>query len=172
MTGAMNKAIDEFVDNGKFSFSDFAASVIKDLIKIQLKMAAMKLFELGFKAVSGAISAGSGATTIGEGSLAGGEGALSFPVDMRANGGSVSADSPYIVGERGAELFMPSRSGTIIPNNNIGNMMGGGGVTYNGTVIQNMTAIDTQSGLEFLAKNKMNIYALNQSASRSMPTSR
>jgi hypothetical protein len=51
-------------------------------------------------------------------------------------------------------------------------MMGGGGVVYNGTVIQNMTAIDTQSGLQFLAKNKMNIYALNQSASRSMPTSR
>lgn len=168
MTGAMNKAIDEFVDNGKFSFSDFAASVIKDLIKIQLKMAAMKLFELGFKAVSGAISAGSGATTIGEGSLEGGAGALYFPV--AANGGVIN--SPTLVGERGPEIFMPSRSGTIIPNNNIGDMMGGGGVTYNGTVIQNMQAIDTQSGLEFLAKNKMNIYALNQSASRSMPTSR
>ena len=189
MTGAMGRAIDQFVDNGKFSFSDFAASVIKDLIKIQLKMAAMKLFEMGFKAVSGAVGGaiggagvvsdanaiisgmqGSGitASVIGSGSLEGGAGALSFPV--AANGGVIN--SPTLVGERGPEIFMPSRSGTIIPNNNIGDMMNSGGVTYNGTVIQNMQAIDTQSGLQFLAKNKMNIYALNQSASRSMPTSR
>ena len=175
MTGAMGKAIDNFVDNGKFSFSDFAASVIKDIIKIQLKMQAAQLFQIGIKAVAGAFTAGSGATTIGEGSLAGGEGALSFPITNgysgRATGGEIT--SPSIVGERGPELFIPDRSGAIIPNRNIGDYMGGGGgVTYNGTVIQNMQAIDTQSGLQFLAKNKMNIYAINQSASRSMPTSR
>jgi hypothetical protein len=69
-------------------------------------------------------------------------------------------------------LFVPGRSGAVIPNNSLSDAMGGGGITYNGPVIQNMQAIDTQSGLQFLAKNKMNIYALNQSASRSMPTSR
>jgi hypothetical protein len=99
---------------------------------------------------------------------------MAFPITNGygglATGGEIT--SPTIVGERGAELFIPDRSGAIIPNRNIGDYMGGGGVTYNGTVIQNMQAIDTQSGLEFLAKNKMNIYALNQSASRSMPTSR
>ena len=174
MAGAMGKAIDNFVDNGKFSFSDFASSVIKDLIKIQLKMQAMKLFELGVKAVTGAFSGGGleGATTTGFGTTAGGEGATAFPISNGyASGGEIT--SPSIVGERGPELFIPDRSGAIIPNRNIGDYMGGGGgVTYNGTVIQNMQAIDTQSGLEFLAKNKMNIYALNQSASRSMPTSR
>jgi hypothetical protein len=34
----------------------------------------------------------------------------------RAGGGPVSGGSPYIVGERGPELFVPSQSGTIIPN--------------------------------------------------------
>lgn len=34
----------------------------------------------------------------------------------RANGGHVSSGTPYIVGERGPEVFMPSGSGTIIPN--------------------------------------------------------
>ena len=87
-----------------------------------------------------------------------------------ANGGVIN--SPTLVGERGPEIFIPGRSGTVIPNNNLRDVMGGGGVTYNGTVIQNMQAIDTQSGLQVLAKNKMNIYALNQSAGRSMPTSR
>jgi lambda family phage tail tape measure protein len=174
VTGAMSNAITQFVESGKFSFKDFAGSVIKDLIRIQLQAQATALFNKGLKLVMGAIGSYSGgATTMGAGSLEGGEGALSFAVDMtRANGGTVSGGSPYMVGERGAELFIPGRSGTVIPNNNLRDVMGGGGVTYNGTVIQNMQAIDTQSGLQFLAKNKMNIYALNQSAGRSMPASR
>jgi len=45
--------------------------------------------------------------------------------EERAMGGSVSAGSPYIVGERGPELFVPSRSGTIVPND----QMGGDNVT-------------------------------------------
>ncbi len=44
----------------------------------------------------------------------------------RANGGSVSAGTAYVVGERGAELFVPRQSGTIIPNESLG-----GGVTNN-----------------------------------------
>jgi tape measure domain-containing protein len=38
----------------------------------------------------------------------------------RALGGPVSANTPYMVGERGPELFMPSRGGSIIPNNALG----------------------------------------------------
>ena len=34
----------------------------------------------------------------------------------RANGGSVMAGTPYIVGERGSELFVPTTNGTIIPH--------------------------------------------------------
>jgi hypothetical protein len=45
----------------------------------------------------------------------------------RAAGGPVSIGSaPYIVGESGPELFVPSGSGTIMNNNRLG-MMGGGG---------------------------------------------
>ncbi len=50
----------------------------------------------------------------------------------RAAGGPVSIGSaPYIVGESGPELFVPSGSGTIMNNNQLG-MMGGG--TVNVTV--------------------------------------
>ena len=38
----------------------------------------------------------------------------------RAIGGPVSMGSPYIVGERGPELFVPSTSGNIVPNSKIG----------------------------------------------------
>lgn len=47
---------------------------------------------------------------------------------FKAEGGPVSGGSPYIVGERGPELFVPSSSGRIIPN---GGMSGGGTVVIN-----------------------------------------
>jgi hypothetical protein len=37
-------------------------------------------------------------------------------IPFRANGGPVSGGSPYIVGEKGPELFVPGRSGSIVPN--------------------------------------------------------
>ena len=39
---------------------------------------------------------------------------------FRANGGPVTSGFPYIVGERGPEIFNPSTSGSIIPNNRMG----------------------------------------------------
>lgn len=47
---------------------------------------------------------------------------------FRANGGAVTGGTPYVVGEKGAELFVPKSSGTIIPNG------AGGGTTINLTV--------------------------------------
>lgn len=42
------------------------------------------------------------------------------PMDFRADGGPVSGGKPYIVGERGPELFVPSQSGGIVPNGQLG----------------------------------------------------
>ena len=47
----------------------------------------------------------------------------------RANGGPVSAGRPYVVGERGPELFMPRSSGSIYPNDAMG--MGGANIVVN-----------------------------------------
>ncbi len=38
-------------------------------------------------------------------------------LQRRATGGSVSAGTPYIVGEQGRELFIPRENGRIVPNN-------------------------------------------------------
>jgi phage-related minor tail protein len=38
----------------------------------------------------------------------------------RANGGPVSSGQTYMVGERGPELFVPGRSGTIVANDKMG----------------------------------------------------
>ena len=46
---------------------------------------------------------------------------------VRALGGPVGAGQPYLVGERGPELFVPGAQGNIVPNN----VMGGANVTVN-----------------------------------------
>ena len=43
-----------------------------------------------------------------------------FPMGSFANGGRPPVGRPSIVGERGAELFVPDRAGTIIPNHELG----------------------------------------------------
>ena len=41
-------------------------------------------------------------------------------LEGRASGGPVSGGTPYIVGEQGPELFVPSNSGSIVPNGAMG----------------------------------------------------
>ncbi len=54
-------------------------------------------------------------------------------IPFKAMGGPVASGSPYVVGEKGPELFVPHASGTIVPNNKMGSSGGGGsgGVTVN-----------------------------------------
>lgn len=51
-----------------------------------------------------------------------------FPIPGRAAGGPVTRGNPYIVGERGAELFVPQSSGRIVANKD---MMGGKSMVFN-----------------------------------------
>jgi lambda family phage tail tape measure protein len=168
ITGNMTSAMDKFVDTGKLSFSSLAKSIIQDLIKIQLRMLMMRGISAMFGGIGGMFTAGQ-ATFDSSGMV--NSAADPSRWGTAATGGTI--DGPTIVGENGPELFIPGRSGSVIPNNTMGDALsGGGGVTYNGPVIQNMQAIDTQSGIQFLAKNKMTIWSMNQSANRSIPTGR
>ena len=169
ITSNMTSALDKFVDTGKLSFSDLASSIIKDLIKIQLRMQMMQLFSAAGSIFGGGF-AGLGGTSYTSAGVGGSFSGAAFQMPMAATGGTI--DGPTIVGEKGPELFIPSRSGTIIPNNNLSDSMGGQTINYNGTYIAQMSAIDTQSAQQFLARNKASVWAANQSASRSIPTSR
>ena len=91
----------------KDAFKSMASSIISDLIRIYIQ-----------RAIVGPI-----ADAI--------FGPLQF-AGARAMGGSVQAGKPYLVGEKGPEMFVPSSSGGIVPNNR---MDGGGG----GTVVINQS---------------------------------
>lgn len=56
----------------------------------------------------------------------------------KALGGPVMAGSPYMVGERGPEIFVPQTSGMIVPNNVASAMgTGGGTLTFAPTIVSN-----------------------------------
>jgi hypothetical protein len=67
-------------------------------------------------------------------------------VPARANGGPVNANTPYMVGERGPELFVPARSGSIMPNERI---KGGGG----DVVVQQ--TINVTTGVQQTVRNEI-----------------
>lgn len=116
----MEDALVNFVSTGKLNFGDLVRSILADLLRIQLRISLSNV--LG--SIFGGLTGGGG---IAGGSF-GGFGTPPF-APPRANGGPVNAGSPYLVGERGPELFVPNASGAIVPNDRMG-----GGVTINSVV--------------------------------------
>ncbi len=153
--GNLSSAIDNFVKTGKLSMKDLARSIIQDLIAIQMKAAVMRFLGAAFGLATGPNPSNDGwfANVYQASGVTG-----------KATGGPVSAGSPYIVGERGPELFMPSGSGTIIPNN----QMGMGSTT---NVTNNyINAIDVKSFEDRLLGSSNTIWAANQYANKNLST--
>jgi hypothetical protein len=76
-----------------------------------------------------------------------------------ANGGAVQKGQPYMVGEQGAELFVPNQSGQIQQSARGGN--GGGGQT---TVNFNINTVDASGFEELLVRSRGTITQLINSA--------
>ena len=121
VVGAIKGAID-----GTKSLRDVATDLLNNL--------ANKLLDLAVNFALFGVGSGSGSG----GGLLGG--LFNFG-GGKAKGGPVSAGTSYMVGEKGPELFTPSRSGTITPNNALGG--GVGNITVNvdasGTNVQGDT---------------------------------
>jgi hypothetical protein len=151
----MTNALTAFVMTGKLNFADFTRAIIADLIRIQMQLMVSKLFSMAIGAiVSPMITPGTSPFIAG-------------PPAPRAEGGDVFSDTPYIVGERGPEMFVPQRNGTIIPNNKLGDM---GGTTY---VTNNyIDAIDTKSFEDRLYGSSRAVWAANQYATKNISNSR
>lgn len=135
------KAFDGFADSltdaimtGKANFKDFARSLLADLLKIiirqQLAVQLQRILGFG-SAVSG-----------GGGIIASIPKLFGF-----ANGGTPPVNRPSIIGERGAELFIPKSSGTVVPNEDLKGI--GGTTNINFTI----NTVDAQ-GVDQLLTNR------------------
>ena len=115
------------------AFREMAVSILQDMQRIMMRKFTGNIAQKGFDFLSDAIF-GNLFTSSANASMAGnysvGVGSAGLP--FMANGGSVQGGKPYIVGEKGAELFVPSSSGEIIPNNKMG-----------GITIQNVINVST-----------------------------
>ena len=97
--------------------------------------------------------------TAGLNQLAGsdGVGILSFlGFGTRANGGPVASGRPYVVGERGPELFMPQQSGSIRSNEDLRALMGRSPAGAGSQPAMNFTFETTNiGGQEFVSREQL-----------------
>jgi hypothetical protein len=101
------------------AFKSIGSAFISMATEIIAKQMAMIIFQTILKALGG----GGGGLFSGGGPVAmpGGAGFaegffLPSLLPGRANGGPVSGNTPYLVGERGPELFVPGVSGSVVSN--------------------------------------------------------
>jgi chemotaxis regulatin CheY-phosphate phosphatase CheZ len=103
----------------KDAFKSMAQSIISDLMRMAIQ-----------QQITGRIAGYLG----GLGGFGGGGSNYSYGQltgrPMLAQGGIATKGQPYMVGERGRELFVPNQTGRVIPNN----QLGGGGVVVNQTI--------------------------------------
>jgi len=123
ISGAMTaqEALASFFQNIADYFLDMAAQIIAKWIQMTILNSVLSLFPSGGGAgtsSNGMFGAGAPTETFAGGGIFSGAGPYKFP--KKAAGGSVSSGKPYIVGELGPELFVPGKSGTIVPNNKLG----------------------------------------------------
>jgi len=120
---------------GKATFRDMVNSIAQDLLRLTVRQyITTPLFDF-FKA------------------------ALPTPAG-KASGGPVDAGAPYIVGERGPELFVPAFRGTVVANDKLG----GSTIVNN----YNIQAIDVKSFEDRLLASNKTVFAANMYAQKSL----
>lgn len=140
----MNVFAEQAARNIQSSFADFLFDPMEDGFDGLVRSFAETLRRMAAEAAaSWILSQLFGGTSLGK----------FFP--GKAAGGPVTGGSPYIVGERGPELFVPSKSGTIIPNGKLG----GGGAS----VVMNYE-IDARGATQDVIKMLPGILAQNRAA--------
>jgi len=98
-------AITEFVITGKNQLSDLINMITKDLLNAMIRAKITQPLQTSFSEF--------------------------LASEGKQGGGFVVGKTPYMVGEKGAELFIPATSGRIIPNRDLA---GGGNITINQSV--------------------------------------
>ena len=118
--GSMESAFMGMVDGtmtAKDAFRSMAADIIKELYRVLVVQRLVGSFQSGGGGILGSIFSAFGG---------------------KASGGPVQAGQPYVTGEHGRELFVPSQSGRVLSVAQSKDAMGGGGGD-GVTVIQNNT---------------------------------
>lgn len=104
-------AFEDAVVEGR-NLSDVLKALEQDIARIILRMTVTKPLSEG---LAGLFARGLSSFSSTEGPEQ-----IGGPVEARAFGGPVLGGMPYMVGERGPEIFVPDMSGSIVPNHAVG----------------------------------------------------
>jgi len=147
LEGELTAALTDFATTGQADMKKLGQSILNDVIKAMLKALVIKPLLTGIGNMFGGLGGAAGGAgggifgSIGKG-LLGGLGGGAIPA--RASGGPVTGAKPYLVGERGPELFIPPTSGTIIDANKTADALAGDTATGGDRGPQNVYQIDAR----------------------------
>lgn len=131
------------------SFNRMLDNILQQILESQINAALGELFNIG-PTPGGGGGLGSLLTGfLGTPTVGAPLGGLKIP--FLANGGVAKGGNPHIVGERGPELFVPNTTGKVVSNEELNSGNDAPIINFN------INAVDTQSGVEFLIKNKPQI---------------
>jgi hypothetical protein len=149
MENAFVNGFTNMVTTGKLKFKDLISTMIKELVRL----AAQQAFKWLLSWATGGGSDIFGAVT---------------KLFGFADGGYVPTNGPILVGERGPEIISGMGGRTVTPNDELGSLMGGGG----GTVNYYITAVDSQSFKQMVARDPEFLYAVTEKGRQRSPMGR
>ena len=158
-TMTAKEALGSFFKSVADMFLEMAAQIIAKQITMIILQTILKA--LG-AAGGGGGGGGGGAAELGSnpnvaaysGTGIGDIGIGTFP--MRANGGPVTSQQPYIVGERGPELFVPGTGGSVVNSNDLRSAMGAAPGSGSGSPVLNMSFQSTTiNGTEYVSRDQL-----------------
>jgi hypothetical protein len=149
MENAFVNGFTNMVTTGKFKFKDLISTMIKELVRLAAQQA--------FKWL---LSWATGGTSDLIGGIA--------KIFGFADGGYVPTNGPILVGERGPEIISGMGGRTVTPNDQLGNLMGGGGSTVNYYI----TAVDSTSFKQMVARDPEFLYAVTEKGRQRSPMGR
>jgi hypothetical protein len=125
------------------------------MLRIQLRQSASSLFSMLGKTFLSSLTGGNTAQQNFQ------------QLERKADGGPVDSGNPYIVGERGPELFVPRSAGAIVPNHSMAMMGGSTNITN-----YNIQAIDTKSFEDRILGSSKAVWAANAYGAKNLSLGR
>ena len=162
--GKLKTALTDFVMTGKLNFADLGKFVVRSFIEMLIGEAVQMAFKKSM-ALFKADALKKAFISLYEGAMKT-FASIPFPFNILAVGGALAFGAslinkikgfekggrppigqPSIVGEKGAELFVPDQAGTIVPNDKIG-------MSKNVTVNFNINTVDARGFNELLVNSR------------------
>lgn len=171
MGNAFGQAFQEII-NGSSSAQEALANMMRSIGENFINMAAQIIAKQTTMVILGTIlkALGIGGGAFGGGGFSSNAAGFGGSVDagipalpnipdysgaFRANGGPVSAGSPYVVGEHGPELFVPGRNGSVVSNSGLRDAMGAAPGSSGSPVLSMSFQTTSIGGVEYVSRDQL-----------------